>query len=75
MAGKRKDEEAVPGGPDAPAMEEPDERKQQPVELDTSTPSGAALASVGAPPDDASDEELNEHAARYQDAKRKARWG
>lgn len=39
------------------------------------TPSAIALAEVGPAPDDASDVELVEHAQRYANAKRKARWG
>ena len=75
MAGKRSEPEAVPGGPEAPADEEAPEVKETPIELDEATPSGAALAKVGPPPEDASDEELNEHAAKYDAEKKKARWG
>jgi hypothetical protein len=39
------------------------------------TPSGIAAAEVGEPKAKASDEELNAHAERYAEAKRKARWG
>lgn len=40
------------------------------------TPSSIALAAAGGDlPEDASDEEVAEHAAKYQAAKKKARWG
>ena len=39
------------------------------------TPSAQALAAVGEPKANASDEELVAHAERYQAAKRKHRWG
>lgn len=39
------------------------------------TPSGLALAQVGEPKEGATDEDLNEHAAKYQAAKLKARRG
>ena len=39
------------------------------------TPSAKALDAVGPPPEGASDEELNAHAAKYAEAKSKARWG
>lgn len=39
------------------------------------TPSGLALAEVGEPKEGATDEDLNEHAAKYQAAKLKARRG
>lgn len=42
---------------------------------DSGTPSSIALAEVGHPKEGSSDEELNAHAARYAEAKRKARWG
>lgn len=39
------------------------------------TPSAQALAEVGEPKPNASDEEKNAHAAKYAAAKRKHRWG
>lgn len=65
----------VPGGPEAPAAEEAPKVKEKAPEKDDSTPSGAALAKVGEPPEKASDEKLNEHAAKYAAEKRKVRWG
>jgi hypothetical protein len=39
------------------------------------SPSGIAAAEAGEPKKDASDEELAAIAAKYQAAKKKARWG
>ena len=39
------------------------------------TPSAQALAEVGKPKANASDEELKAHAEKYAAAKRKHRWG
>lgn len=51
------------------------EGKQKTADESAQTPSGAALAAVGKPPEGASDEEKVAHAERYLEAKLKARRG
>ena len=56
-------------------MTEKRDKKRKDVEPVHETPSGRALAEVGPPPEDATDEELVAHHERYTAAKLKARRG
>jgi len=55
-------------------MAESKDKPESTVEVPP-TPSALALAAVGAAEEGESDEELNERAAKYAEAKKKARWG
>lgn len=52
-----------------------EKKTDMPVEPEELTPSQHALKVAGTPKDDESDEDLNKRAAKYAQAKRKARWG
>jgi hypothetical protein len=57
------------------AVEEPEKGSGKKKDVVPDTPSAQALAAVGEPKEGASDEELNEHSAKYAAEKRKHRWG